>query len=268
MKQRNFATRRPPNDPGHHIYGTYAILEWLHGRPSHLRVIHYDPRSMDRKTILGTLAENAGVSLVPCAGAQLTAMAGTARHQGVVAVTQPFPYAELDSIIGKRTRLLLVADRIQDPQNLGAVLRSAAAGGVGAVIIPRDGSSPVSSTVEAAAAGGAARVPVCRVTNIARTLRILREHGYWSLGLVPQEAPNLYELDVPDRLALVLGGEAGMRSLTMKHCELRASIPMPGGMQSLNAAVAAAIAIYELQRRWCGWRVGGSPGTRTSGEIP
>ena len=196
------------------------------------------------------LAQAAGVSLYPRNEPALTALAGTGRHHGVVAATQPFPYADFRQAISTAPRLLVVADQLQDPHNLGALLRTAEAVGAGAVILPKDGAVPVTSTVEAAAAGAAALVPVCRVTNTVRTLRALKEGGYWSVGLVPKGGLSLYKADLPERLAVVVGGEAGMRPLVECECDFTVSIPMQGHVGSLNASVAAAVVLFELLRRW------------------
>jgi 23S rRNA (guanosine2251-2'-O)-methyltransferase len=157
---------------------------------------------------------------------------------------------ELDRLIERMPRLLVMADQMQDPHNLGALLRTAEAAGAGGVIIPKDGSVAITATVEAAAAGAAALVPVCRVTNAVRTLQTLKEHGYWSIGLIPRHGTDLYQLECPDRVVVVVGGETGMRPLVAKHCDFATSIPMFGQVESLNASVAAAIVLYELRRRW------------------
>lgn len=195
----------------------------------------------------------------------LTRVAGTPHHQGVIADTVPFPYAELVDVLQRTPRLLVVGDQIQDPHNLGAVLRTAEAVGAGGLIVPKDGSVPVTPVVEASAAGAAARVAVCRVTNIARTLETLKQHGYWSIGLVPKGGVDLYDLDVPERAVVVIGGEAGMRPLVAKRCDFAVSIPMFGQIESLNASVAAAIVLYELVRKW--GRAAGTPrGTPNGAE--
>jgi 23S rRNA (guanosine2251-2'-O)-methyltransferase len=196
------------------------------------------------------MAAAAGVSLRPSNQPALTALAGTTRHQGIVASAAPFPYLELNRVIERGSRLLVVADQMQDPHNLGALLRTVDAAGAGGVIMPKDGSVPMTATVEAAAAGAAALVPVCRVTNTVRALEMLKEHGYWSVGLIPRSGTDLYELDCPDRVVVVVGGETGMRPLVAKHCDFATSIPMFGGVESLNASVAAAVVLYELRRRW------------------
>ena len=196
------------------------------------------------------MASAARVGLQGCNAQQLASLAGTGRHQGVVAIVKPFPYAELDQVVAGRPRLLVVADQIQDPHNLGALIRTAEAVGAGAVILPKDGAVPITAAVEAAAAGAAALEPVCRVINVARTLAALKQSGCWTMALVPSGGLDLYQADLPQPLVVVVGGEAGMRRLVAKQCDVAVSIPMCGKGESLNASVAAAVTLYELFRRW------------------
>jgi 23S rRNA (guanosine2251-2'-O)-methyltransferase len=234
------------------VYGTHAVLEWLRADRGHLRAVHYAARSTDRLRAVLDAATAAGVTLRSCSDEALAELAGTAHHQGVVATAPPFPYAALESVISAAPQLVVLADQMQDPHNLGAVLRTAEAVGAGAVIIPKDGSVPVTASVEATAAGAAARIPVCRVTNAARTLQSLKQHGYWILGLVARRGTDLYQLDPFSRVVVVVGGETGLRPLVARCCDLSLSIPMGGHVESLNASVAVAVALFELRRRWRG----------------
>jgi 23S rRNA (guanosine2251-2'-O)-methyltransferase len=255
MKRRSVVNpgSAPPAD-ARCVYGVHAVSEWLRARPTQLSRIDYDARSAGRLAALLASATTASVPLHPCAEDMLTRLAGTSRHQGVVATALPFPYVELEHALTQTPRLLIVADQIQDPHNLGALIRTAAAAGAGAVILPKDGSVPVTPTVEAAAAGAAAFVPVCRVTNAVRALRTLKGSGYWAVGLTPSRGIDLYQFDPPERVVVVIGGETGMRPLVERHCDFAVSIPMFGSVESLNASVAAAIVLYELRRRWGDWR--------------
>jgi 23S rRNA (guanosine2251-2'-O)-methyltransferase len=185
-------------------------------------------------------------------------VAGDLRHQGVVAryeAAQQASESELPALIeaaGGRA-LILVLDGVQDPHNLGACLRSAAAAGVTAVIIPKDKAAPINATVRKTSAGAADRLPVISVTNLARTLRAIKEAGVWVYGLDGSAGVSLYSLDLKGNVALVLGGEAeGMRRLTRELCDGVAKIVMPGEMESLNVSVATGVALFEAVRQRLG----------------
>ena len=234
------------------IYGTHAVLTWLQTHPEQLRSIAYAARAPQRVAEILALATKARVRHELCSDETLTRMAGTPRHQGIVATAAPFAYAEIDRLVETPARLLVLADQIQDPHNLGAMLRTAAAVGAGGVIIPQDSSVGVTATVEVAAAGAAAALPVCRVTNAARALQQLKAAGYWTIGLVAHGGVDLYQFNPPERVVVVVGGETGMRPLVAKHCDFAVSIPMRGAVESLNASVAAAVVLYEIVRRRAG----------------
>jgi 23S rRNA (guanosine2251-2'-O)-methyltransferase len=185
-------------------------------------------------------------------------VAGDLRHQGVVAryeAAKATSESELPALIenaGGRA-LLLVLDGVQDPHNLGACLRSAAAAGVTAVVIPKDKAAPINATVRKTSAGAADRLPVVSVTNLARTLRAIKDAGVWVYGLDGEAKTSLYSVDLKGNVALVLGGEAeGMRRLTREHCDGLVKIVMPGEMESLNVSVATGVALFEAVRQRIG----------------
>jgi 23S rRNA (guanosine2251-2'-O)-methyltransferase len=162
----------------------------------------------------------------------------------------PFRYDSLQSIVEKNADLLLILDGILDPRNLGSLLRTAEAVGVGGVILTKRHSASVSPLVEKAAAGAAAYLPICQVENLARALAFVQEAGYWLVGLEPEAQQVLYNLDLPQKIALLLGGEEkGLRPLTRQNCDYLVTIPMRGKIESLNVSVAGAIALYEFLRR-------------------
>jgi 23S rRNA (guanosine2251-2'-O)-methyltransferase len=186
----------------------------------------------------------------------LDGVAGGLRHQGVIARYEaPRPVEEsalpglLEAADGKA--LLLVLDGVQDPHNLGACLRSAAAAAVTCVIIPKDKAAPINATVRKTSAGAADRIPVISVTNLARTLRAIKDAGVWVYGLAGEsEGAGIHSIDLTGNVALVLGAEGeGMRRLTREHCDALVRIPMPGEMESLNVSVAAGIALFEAVRQ-------------------
>ena len=190
----------------------------------------------------------------------LDGVAGGLRHQGAAAryaAAKTWDENELEGLIeaAEGKALLLVLDGVQDPHNLGACLRSAAAAGVTAVVIPKDKAVQVNATVRKTSAGAADSVPVVRVTNLSRTLRDLQKLGVWIYGLAGEADASLYALDLRGNVALVLGGEAdGLRRLTREHCDQLVTIPMPGGdaaagVESLNVSVAAGVTLFEAVRQ-------------------
>lgn len=171
-------------------------------------------------------------------------------HQGVAASLPPFRYDSLQNIVGQNADLLLILDGVLDPRNLGSLLRTAEAVGVGGVILTKRRSAAVSPLVEKAAAGAAAYLSICQVENLARALAFVQEAGYWLVGLEPEAQQMLYDLELPQKIALLLGGEEkGLRSLTRQNCDYLVTIPMRGKIESLNVSVAGAIALYEFLRR-------------------
>jgi len=145
---------------------------------------------------------------------------------------------------------LLLLDGVQDPHNLGAVLRTAAAAGVQAVIAPKDRSVGITETVRRVASGGAEIVPFIPVTNLARTMRTLKEMGVWLVGTSHEAAKSIYEINLSGPLGIVMGSEGfGQRQLTTKECDFLAKIPMPGQMDNLNVSVATGICLFEAVRQ-------------------
>lgn len=185
----------------------------------------------------------------------LDRMTGGARHQGIVArynAPPPRSESELPGLIeaAGSSALFLVLDGITDPHNLGACLRSAEAAGVTAVISPKDKAVGITPTVRKASAGAADRVPFIAATNLARSLRTLKEAGVWLTGLVGDAETSLYDLDFNGPVAIVLGSEAeGLRRLTEEACDFRARIPMRGSVESLNVSVAAGVTLFEVLRQ-------------------
>lgn len=204
-------------------------------------------------------ARRRGIELRRVSQQALDGVAGGLRHQGAAARYAAAPTWGEDALPGvleaaSGHALLLALDGVQDPHNLGACLRSAAAAGVDAVLIPKDKAVPVNATVRKVAAGAADSVPVIRVTNLARALSALRTRGVWVYGLAGDATTSVYELDLSGEVALVLGGEAdGLRRLTRERCDRLAALPMPGAgrgsVESLNVSVAAGVALFEAVRQ-------------------
>ena len=240
--------RRTGADP-HWVFGVNAVERRLAARPGSVRELRLAGPVSARRAALAALARAGGVAVREADAAMLRSLTGTNEHQGVAALVEPFAYADLTAVVEADPGPLLLLDQVQDPHNLGALVRTAAAVGVAAVIIPRHGAAGVTAAVEKVAAGAVHDVPICQVTNLHRTLLDLREMAYWSIALVPREGTDLFVLDLPQRPVLVLGGETGIRPLVAATCDLRASIPQRPGVESLNASVAGAVAMYEVARR-------------------
>ena len=202
------------------------------------------------------LAELAGTKGIPIrreTREALTTLAGHEHHQGAALRAEEFHYTDLETLLGRpaaEREPLVVLDTVQDPQNLGAVLRSACFLGAKGVVIPADRSVKVTGTVIKIAAGATSYLPVVQVVNLARTLDTLKECGIWTVGLDAGESMTIYEVDLTVPVALVVGNEQkGLRPLVKKHCDLLAGIPAHGPIDSLNAATASAVALAEVQRQ-------------------
>lgn len=201
------------------------------------------------------LAHSAGVVVQTVDRARLDAMAQGRAHQGVIALVAAHRYATLDEILANARQrgedpLILVLDGIEDPQNLGSLIRSADGAGAHGVIIPERRAAGVTAIVAKASAGAVAHVPVARVTNIVRALEELKQAGLWVAG-TDQGAPELYyEARLTGPLAVVVGGEGkGIGRLVSEHCDFMVRLPMFGQVTSLNAGVAGAILLYEVRRQ-------------------
>lgn len=236
------------------IYGFHAISAKLRHAPDAVLEIHLSGDRKDaRVKKFIAQAEAAGTRMLNSDSDKLDALVGTRRHQGVVAkvdaTRREIKLADvLDSL--EENALILVLDGVQDPHNLGACLRSAAAAAVTAVVIPRDKAVQLTATVRKTSAGAADRVPVFAVANLARTLKALQQAGVWIYGLAGEAGDSLYAQDLRGNVALVLGGEGeGLRRLTREHCDALVRIPMPGAMESLNVSVSAGIALFEAVRQ-------------------
>ena len=236
------------------LFGFHAVGVRLKTAPASVSEVQVDPARRDqRMRQLVERAEAAAVRVVEADDARLTQLAGTPRHQGVVARVQPLPQTHslddlLDAVEGPP--LVLALDGVTDPHNLGACLRVADGAGVHAVIAPKDHAVGLNATVAKVASGAAETVPYLMVTNLARSLNELKERDIRIVGTSDDAPITLYEADLKGPLALVLGAEGkGMRQLTRKTCDLLVRIPMHGAVESLNVSVAAGVCLYEARRQ-------------------
>ncbi|MFO1421017.1 MAG: 23S rRNA (guanosine(2251)-2'-O)-methyltransferase RlmB [Candidatus Competibacteraceae bacterium] len=240
------------------IHGLHAVAAALKYEPEQVTELWVEYRRHDaRIQALVDEAASRAVSVRRADRGELDRLSGGARHQGVIArlrVRQlTYRETELPVLLAavSEPALLLVLDGVQDPHNLGACLRSAAAAGVHAVIAPADRAAGPNATVRKVACGAAEIVPFVSVTNLARTLRDLRERGVWLVGAAGEARDTLYEVDFTPPTAIVLGAEEkGLRRLTRESCDRLARIPMAeGGVESLNVSVATGVFLFEARRQ-------------------
>lgn len=202
-----------------------------------------------------SLAKRQGVKISYRTRDQLTAMAGDVHHQGVVARVAGASYASLDDLLGipagrGEAPFFLALDQVQDPRNLGAVLRTAEAAGVHGVVVPKHHAAGLTGAATRSAMGAAELVPVARETNLVHALETLKKEGVWVVGAAPTGGKLPWEMDLAGPLCLVLGGEGeGLRPLVARTCDWLVSLPMRGRLGSLNVSAAAAVLCYEVVRQ-------------------
>jgi len=235
------------------IHGFHAVTARLRHHPESIQVVYMDESRRDRRAKdLIKAAEDRGVRVVLANGARVDEMA-RGKSQGVVAQASQIELAkDLDEVLDdlREPALLMVLDGVTDPHNLGACLRSADAFGVHAVLAPKDRSAGLSAVAMKAASGAADSIPYLTVTNLARTLRDLKERNILIVGTDDEASASLMDADFTSAAALVLGAEgAGMRRLTREHCDVLVSIPMFGQVESLNVSVSAGVCLYEARRQ-------------------
>jgi 23S rRNA (guanosine2251-2'-O)-methyltransferase len=236
------------------IYGFHAVTSRLRQDATGvLEVYHEASRQDGRARDLAKLAAERNVRLIAVDAKRLDGLTGNAHHQGVAARVTVLPLKQdLQDIVqaAGKSALLLVLDGVQDPHNLGACLRVADAFGAHAVVAPKDRAVGLTPVVSKVASGAAETVPYITVTNLARTLRELKEDGIWIVGTDDRAEPSLYDIRLNGPLAWVLGAEGeGMRRLTREHCDELARIPMAGRVESLNVSVAAGVCLSETARQ-------------------
>lgn len=238
------------------IGGLHDVRLALRNQPYEVREVFVDARRGDKRIAeIVSLADKAGVRLSRVTRRELDVMAAGLRHQGVVAhcdSARPLAAASLESYLANLDHdpLLLVLDEVQDPHNLGACLRTADAAGVDAVIVPEDRSCKITPVVSRVASGAAHTMPFYAVTNLGRTLSMLKDRGIWLAGASDDGDSSLWDVDLAGPAAIVLGAEGGgLRELTRRHCDYLVRIPMAGQVESLNVSVAAGVMLFEAVRQ-------------------
>jgi 23S rRNA (guanosine2251-2'-O)-methyltransferase len=238
----------------HYIYGMNSVTETLKARG---RAVEWVGMAKERHDLrLQRLIEDCRRLSVPVRFLQRTEldrMAGNAAHQGVVAVTSAKQYSDLADVIAAKRgdhSLIVVLDGVEDPHNLGAILRTADAAGANGIVIPERRAAAVTGTVTKASAGASEHLPIAKVTNISRSIEELKENNIWIVGLDERATQTYDALDYKMDCALVLGGEGkGLHDLVKRKCDFLVSIPMLGNVPSLNVSVAAAVVLYEIVRQ-------------------
>lgn len=238
------------------IVGRHAVGEALRQSPERAQelLISGGEKSAVARRLLEA-ARSHGIKVRRVDARFMDSLSQGASHQGVALRMAAGGYVELETIIASAQKagkagLVVLADHIQDPHNLGAVIRSATAAGAQGMVVPKDRACGLTPAVAKAAAGALSRLPVARVVNLTRALQELKEAGLWALAAATRDAPPPWELDLNLPLVLVLGGEhKGVGDRLLKACDLQASLPLAGGVESLNAAVAAGVLLFEIIRQ-------------------
>jgi 23S rRNA (guanosine2251-2'-O)-methyltransferase len=236
------------------LYGINTVTEALKARGKNFEWIGVAKERKDirlRRVI--DECRKIGVPVRVLSRVELDEIAGNAAHQGLVAATSAKQYSDLDDLVASRRgdhSLIVVLDGVEDPHNLGAILRTADAAGADGIVIPERRSAAVTSTVAKVSAGASEHLPVSKVTNISRAIEELKEKNIWVVGLDERGDKTYDAIDYKMHCAVVLGAEGkGLHDLVRRHCDFVVSIPMLGRVPSLNVSVAAGVVLYEVVRQ-------------------
>lgn len=233
------------------ICGVHAVYEALASHRLPIERIHIarESHSAKLKDILD-LARDRGVPVRFEDRPMLDRMADGEVHQGIIAISAALGYADFDDLFRADLPLVVVLDGVEDPHNLGAVIRTSEASGASGIVVPDRHSAPLSATVVKASAGAAAYIPVVRVKNIVNAVDEMKERGLWVVGVDPAATQDWTGFDYKGPVAIVLGGEhRGLRRLVREHCDVLVRLPMLGKIASLNVSVAAGVVLYEIVRQ-------------------
>ena len=235
------------------LYGIHPVTEAIRASQRQVEEIYISQKATRRLHEIEDLAQNAGIRIKKVESAKLQTIAQTAMHQGVAAKTGPYPYAELDQILESKTSgplFLLLLDHIEDPQNLGALIRTALCAGVDGIIIPKNRSAGPTPAVSKSSAGALEHVRLCRETNLTAVIQKLKAQRVWIIGLDKGAGRSVFTTDLTDAVGIVIGGEdQGIGALVKKNCDLLVSIPQSRRFNSLNASAAGAVVMYEAFRQ-------------------
>ncbi len=230
------------------LYGLSPVEEALRAGRRAVREIWVASHRKDPR-IRGLLSMAQGVEIHKAQPAQLNRLARGGNHQGVVALVDPFPWEDLQELLQGHGPMVLL-EAIQDPRNLGAILRSCVGMGAPRVIMERKHSAPLTPAVAKAACGALEHVRMCAVANLPRAMRQIKQAGYWLLGTSDSAGSEPWDIELPGEVAVVVGGEGGgLRRVVRLECYFWVRIPSEGAIGTYNASVAASIILYELMRR-------------------
>lgn len=237
------------------LYGIHPVYEVLRANRRRVDRIYFGTdKSSERIRSVLSLAEGKGVPISEVNSGFLRELCATGTHQGLIAVVGPYPLIEIENVISsinpaQKPAFYIVLDGITDPQNLGALLRSALCAGADGVLLPKDRSVHPSPTVCKASAGAMEHLQIARVTNVSGILRMFKQNGLWIVGLDPGAKTSIYDIDWKLPIAIVIGAEGkGIRPLVKAQCDWLAAIPQVSVFNSLNASVAGALVMYEVVR--------------------
>lgn len=234
------------------LTGFHAVEEALAAGRALDRMVIARGRHGERVEAVVQLARSKGVPVRFEDRLQIDRLAGTREHQGIAALAAAKPALELEDLLAAKTPqgLLVLLDGIEDPHNLGAIVRTALAAGANGVVIPERRAVGLTDTVERASAGALAHLPVARVKNLVRAMEEMKEAGYWLIGLDERAEKKYTEADFSGQVGIVLGSEGeGLHELTRKRCDFLVSIPTSGPVRALNVSVAAGVVLFEVVRQ-------------------
>lgn len=238
------------------VYGRHSVLALLRSDRQINRIWLIASIKSDRRFAeLLQQAKKQGAIIDEVTPQRLDILTQQANHQGIAAQIAPYRYWELDELLIKAKQetespVIIIADGIEDPHNLGAIIRTAEAMGIQGLIIPQRRAVGVTATVMKVAAGALENLPIARVVNLSQTLEKLKESGFWIYGTTAESSKLLHKIDFSGAIGLVVGSEGkGLSSLVERHCDELVAIPLLGKTPSLNASVATAIVIYEICRQ-------------------
>ncbi len=236
------------------VYGRNAVAELLNANPDRISKIYFQFNTNEKRILeLFIKAKQHQISIGKASNQKLGDLAKTNKHQGVVALITDVKMVELDDLLQDESLkpfFFVLLDNLEDPHNLGAIIRTAECAGATAILLPKDNAIPINSTVHKTSAGAVSHARLCRIGNVAQTIERLKKQGVWVVG-TDMKAKKIYTgFDFTMNVCIVIGSEGkGIRDLVKKSCDELVSIPMRGKTSSLNASVSAAIMLYEVVRQ-------------------